>query len=54
MNEAEIVDKLLNDAMYGIQTHFNAQQEQIDALKRQVQVQNRVIKELWAWKKSRE
>jgi diaminopimelate decarboxylase len=43
----EITDKLLNDATYGIQTHFNAQQEQIDALKRQVDVQSRVLKEIW-------
>ncbi len=47
MTEAELVDKLLNDATYGIQTHFVAQQDQIDSLRRQVEIQNRVIKEMW-------
>ena len=47
MTEAEIIDKLLNDATYGINTHFEAQEQRIEALKKQVELQSKLFKELW-------
>ena len=47
MTEAEIIDKLLNDATYGINTHFAAQEERHEALRKQVELQNQVIKAIW-------
>jgi hypothetical protein len=44
----ETFEKCWIDSTYAMNTHFSAQMEQIEALKKQIQVQNRVIKEMWA------
>lgn len=50
----EAFEKLWIDSTYALSTHFEMLVSRIDKLERQVVIQNKVIKELWAFKKASE
>ena len=43
----ELFEKQWNDSAYALSTHFEAMMGEIEHLRSQIKIQNKIIKEIW-------